>query len=94
MSRKTARIYVTLFFLLCVAIIVSINLVPRGNFIGAPFITLYIYTPLMVLQLFLLVQVWVVEKVAQRALKLSFYASLIITLVFIYLLYDYLSGTT
>lgn len=94
MNRKTARISVTLFALICTAMLVAINTITKGNFITAPAISLFIYMPLMLVQAFLLVQVWIIEKIATRALKWSFWSSLLITLTFIYFFYNFLAKTT
>ncbi len=70
------------------------NLIPKGNFIAGPMISLFVYLPLIIIQFFLLVQVWILEKAAIKALKSFFYSSLLITLIFVYLFYHYLSTTS
>ena len=94
MTRKTAKISVTVFAIVCAAMLAALNLIPRGNFITGPVITLYIYTPLIIVQLYLLVQVWIIEKSATRALNWNFYSSLLITLIFVYMFYHYLKVTS
>jgi hypothetical protein len=94
MNIKLARKCVTVFVLICVNILVSINLIPRGNFISAPVITLFNYVPLIIVQVVLLIQIWAVEKAEKRAMNLIFYSSLLITLIFIYLFYHFLRTTS
>lgn len=90
MNRKIARIGVTLFIILSAVIILLINHIPRGNFIAAPVITRFIYTPLIIIQGFLLVQVWVAEKKPIKTLNWIFYSSLLLTFIFIYFFCEFL----
>lgn len=94
MTYKIARFSVTTFNLICVLILIAINVIPRGNFMTGPAITILIYAPLILVQIFILVHVWIVEKSAIRALRWSFYFSLTITLIFFWLFIHYLKSTT
>jgi len=94
MNIKLARKSVTLFVLICVTMLVSINLIPRGNFISAPAITLFIYLPLIIVQVVLLIQIWTIDKTEIRAKNLIFYSCFLITLVFIYSFYHFLKTTS
>lgn len=94
MSLKLARIWVTLFVLICVVILAATNLIPRGNFLFAPIVTLFVYAPLMIVQIVLLIQVWTVDEAAKRARNWFFYSCLLITLIFIYWFYKFLTKTS
>jgi len=62
MNIKAIRISVSIFTFICVGLLVLINLIPKGNFVSAPAISLLIYSPLIIVQFFILVQVWILEK--------------------------------
>jgi hypothetical protein len=93
MTAKGVRIAVSLFVAICGILCYVINAIPRGNFIGAPAITLFVYIPLLVVQLLILINVWLGTNKG-RVMRVSFWSSLFITIIFAYLLYDYLNGTT
>lgn len=93
MISTSNRIIITLLFIVCVAICLAINYIPRGNFIGAPIITLYVYIPLLIVQIILLINVWQAKN-KEKIMKKSLLISLLITTIFIYFLYDYLKGTS
>jgi heme O synthase-like polyprenyltransferase len=94
MSLKSIRIWATLFVLICVVALVAINLIPRGNFITAPAITLFVYAPLMIVQIVLLIQIWTTDETEIRARNWFFYSCLLITLIFIYFFYHFLKNTS
>jgi hypothetical protein len=73
---------------------IIINNISRDNFIGAPFITLAIYGPLIIVQSFLLIQIWIIDEKAVRAMKWTLIVSISILLIFVYFLFDYLMGTS
>ncbi len=93
-NQKLARICVTVFVIICATMMASINLIPRGNFIFVPAVTSFIYTPLIIIQVFLVIQVWIVEKTAIRAINWTFYSSLLVTLIFSYWFYKFLTTTS
>jgi len=93
MNRKIVRILSTFFFIICAVILAILNIIPRGNFIAGPTITLFIYVPLLIIQLFLLIRVWT-EKITIKALKRSVYFSLFIVLIFICFFIHFLKTTS
>ena len=94
MSRNIARIWVLLFVIICIVSTFIVNKIPRGNFLTGSIIILWVYFPLGIAQLYLLIKVWTADKNTHKALKRSFFVSLIITLIFIYFLFDYILNTT
>ena len=62
MKLKLLRISATGFVLICIIVLIAINLIPRGNFHAAPAITLYLYFPLIIVQIILMIQIWNSEK--------------------------------
>ena len=94
MNRNFARICLFLFITLCIALLISINLIPRGNFIAAAAITMLIYLPLLIIQISLMAVLLVVEKTAIRVINVSFYLGFFITLVFIYFFCNFIMTTS
>jgi hypothetical protein len=94
MNNNTVRIFVSLSTLICCIILIAINKVPRGNFITGPAISLFIYTPLLLAQVFLLIQLWIVGVKSERKLRVSLYCSLAIDAIFILLFLHFIKSTT
>jgi hypothetical protein len=94
MKLTTIRIWVTIFAFICLTLLVLINLIPRGNFIGAPAISIFVYSPLLLVELFFLIRLWIWKQITVKALNSIFYFSLAIAIIFVYLFVDYLSGTS
>jgi hypothetical protein len=94
MKHVTVKIWVTIFVLACIIALGLVNWIPRGNFVGAPFITMFIYAPLLLIQIFLVSRLWIVREIAPQRGGIIFYTSLTITIIFVYLMADYLLGTS
>lgn len=91
---KNIRILVSIFVLICLAILILINVIPRGNFLAAPIITLFIYAPFIIIQIFLLIQIWSIKNIENKFLKINFYISFVITLFFIFFFVRFLLTTS
>lgn len=94
MKTSKAKFFITLFSVCMVIAMITINVIPRGNFIGGPFLFLFIYLPLSCLQLFFLVRVWLFKNNSEKANQRMFYGSLVLIIIVGYLLFDYLSNTS
>jgi len=94
MTYKLVRNTVVILFIVSVILIVIINVIPRGNFISAPAITLMIYLPLIILQGYILIQVLSSKNTITLPLKIGFWVNLFISLVIIYFFINFLLNTT
>jgi hypothetical protein len=87
MNLKQFRYVVLILYILNIVLCVALNLIPTGNFIGAPFITFYIFCPLLIIQSFLTINAW--QKKNGEKLTNSLISVSIITIIFLYLFFDY-----
>jgi len=90
MTAQAIRIWVTIFISICVSILVAVNLIPTHSMYGAFVITIYVFLPLLLIQLIVLIGVYLKEN-RNKLMRKSFWVSLLIMLVFIYFLYDFSS---
>ena len=72
----------------------AINIIPRGNFIGGPFLFLFIFFPLTCIQVFFLVRVWLFKNNSEKTNKNIVYGNLAMIILVGYLLFDYLNNTS
>ena len=84
----------TLLWVVCIIILYLINLIPRGNFLSAPVISLFIYFPLIVVQFLILINVWFNKNISKKSIKIYFFLNLIICLIFIFLFVNFLITTS
>jgi|GEM_PF-5359395 len=94
MTTKATKILISVLVLICIVLMLAINLIPRNNFIAGPAITLLLYSPLLIIQLFLLGRVWLIKSLNKGTMKFIFYCSLIITIVLIYAFFHFLMTTS
>lgn len=94
MKTYKAKFFITFFSICIIASMIAINVIPRGNFIGGPFLFLFIYLPLSCIQLFFLARVWLFKNNSEKVNQRMFYASLVLLLIVEYLLFDYLINTS
>ena len=88
------RLMTTLLWVICITILFLINLIPRGNFLSAPVISLFIYFPLIVVQFLILINVWFNKNITKKSIKIYFFLNLIICLIFIFLFVNFLITTS
>jgi len=88
------RLMTTLLWVICITILFLINLIPRGNFLSAPVISLFIYFPLIVVQFLILINVWFNKNISKKSIKIYFFLNLIICLIFIFLFVNFLITTS
>ena len=79
-----------------IMIMALINVIPRGNFIGAPTLTIFVYTPILFFQILIVALMWALKKINGKEilLKLALYISISIFIFFIFLFIYYLVNTT
>ena len=94
MNYKIARSFVSVLFAIAILAMVLINVIPKGNFISGPIITLFVYFPLNLFNIFILIRVWRADKYNTKALNFCFYSSLSITIIIIYFFVNFLNTTT
>jgi hypothetical protein len=83
------KIFVGIMFLMCLGMLIGVNIVPKGNFIAAPALTMFFFIPIVVLQLLIVLTVFGAKR-EQINGKLACLVSIGATSICLYLFINYL----